>query len=72
MLKLIENSCEIYCLTIYMYAHFMMGTQVINHKIHISEVSFPDQGPELQCLLRVKEYLSEVLIFQDAKNNVLN
>ena len=31
-----------------------------------------DLGPELQCLLRVKEDLSLVLIFQDAKNNVLN
>ena len=28
------------------------------------------QGPELQCLLRVKEDLSQVLIFQDTKNNV--
>ena len=42
MLKLTEKSCEIYCLTI--YAYFMMGTQVINHKLHISEVSFPDQS----------------------------
>ena len=40
MLKLTEKSCEIYCLTI--YAYFMMGTQVINHKFHISEVSIPD------------------------------
>ena len=30
------------------------------------------QGPELQFLLKVKEDLSEVLIFQDAKNNVSN
>ena len=30
------------------------------------------QGAELQCLLKVKEDLSYVLIFQDAKNNVLN
>ena len=28
--------------------------------------------PELQCLLKVKEDLSSVLIFQDAKNNVSN
>ena len=35
---------------------------------HVVENSVdPDQGPELQCLLRVKE---DVLIFQDAKNNV--
>ena len=27
-------------------------------------------GLELQCILKVKEYLSEVLNFQDAKNNV--
>ena len=27
-------------------------------------------GPELQCLLKVKEDFSQVLIFQDAKNNV--
>ena len=40
MLKLTEKSCEMYCLTI--YAYFMMGTQVINHKLHISEVSIPD------------------------------
>ena len=42
MLKLTEKSCEIYCLTI--YAYFMMGTQVINHKLHISEVSIPDRS----------------------------
>ena len=41
MLKLTEKSCEIYCLTI--YAYFMVGTQVINHKLKISEVSIPDQ-----------------------------
>ena len=29
-------------------------------------------GPELQYLLKVKEDLSLVLIFQDAKSNVLN
>ena len=29
-------------------------------------------GPELQYLLKVKEELSEVLICQDAKNNVSN
>ena len=38
MLQLTEKSCEIYCLTI--YAYFMTRTQVINHKLHISEVSF--------------------------------
>ena len=32
----------------------------------------PYLGPELQCLLRVKEDLSKVLIFQDAKNNFYN
>ena len=42
MLKLTEKSCEIYCLTI--YAYFVMRTQVINHKLHISEVPFPDQS----------------------------
>ena len=42
MLKLTEKSCESYCLAI--YAYFMMGTQVINHKLHISEVSIPDQS----------------------------
>ena len=40
MLKLTEKSREIYCL--YIYAYFMMGTQVINHKLHVSEVSIPD------------------------------
>ena len=39
MLKLTEKTCEIYCLTI--YAYFMMGTQVIKYKLHISEVSIP-------------------------------
>ena len=29
-------------------------------------------GPELQCLLKVKEDLSKVLVYQDAKNKVLN
>ena len=42
MLKLTEKSCEIYCLTI--YAYFVMRKQVINHKLHISEVSVPDQS----------------------------
>ena len=42
MLKLAEKSCEIYCLTV--YAYFMMGMQVINQKLHISEVPFPDQS----------------------------
>ena len=42
MLELTEKSCEIYCLTI--YAYFMMRKQVIYHKLHISEVSFPDQS----------------------------
>ena len=42
MLKLTEKSCEIYCQTI--YAYFMMRTQVINRKLHISEVSFPVQS----------------------------
>ena len=41
MLKLTEKSCEINCLTIYAYS--MMKKQIINHKLHISEVSFPDQ-----------------------------
>ena len=40
MLKLTGKACEIYCLTI--YAYFMMGTQVINHTLYSSEVSFPD------------------------------
>ena len=42
MLEMTEKSSEIYCLTI--YAYFMMGKQVINHKLHISEVSIPDQS----------------------------
>ena len=42
MSKLTEKSCEIYCLTIYAYS--MMGTQVINHKSYISEVSIPDKS----------------------------
>ena len=42
MLKLTGKSCEIYCLTI--YAYLMMGTQVINYKLHISEVSIPDRS----------------------------
>ena len=42
MLKLTEKSCEIYCLTI--YAYFMVGTRVINHTLHISEVSIPDRS----------------------------
>ena len=42
MVQLTEKSCEIYCLTI--YAYFMTRMQVMNHKLHISEVSFPDQS----------------------------
>ena len=37
-----EKSVEIYSLTVYVY--FMMGKQVINHKLHISEFSIPDQS----------------------------
>ena len=33
---------------------------------------YGDLGPELQCLLKVKEDLLGLLIFQDAKNDVLN
>ena len=36
-----EESCEIYCLT--SHAYLMMEKQVINHKLHISNVSIPDQ-----------------------------
>ena len=42
MFKLTEKSREIYCRTI--YAYYMMRTQVINRKLHISEVSFPVQS----------------------------
>ena len=42
MLEITEKSSEIYRLII--YAYFMMGKQVINHKLHISEVSIPDQS----------------------------
>ena len=42
MLEITEKSSEIYCLTI--YAYFMMGKQVINHKLHISEIYIPDQS----------------------------
>ena len=42
MLEMTEKSSEIYRLTI--YAYFMMGKQVINHKLHISEVFIPDQS----------------------------
>ena len=42
MLEWTEKSYKIYCLTI--YAYFMMGKQVVNHKLHISEVSIPDQS----------------------------
>ena len=37
-----EKLSEIYRLII--YAYFIMGKQVINHKLHISEVSIPDQS----------------------------
>ena len=33
---------------------------------------YEDLGPELQCLLKVKDDLLSLLIFQDAKNDVLN
>ena len=40
----------------------LLSDNLSAHVVHL--------GPELQCLLRVKEDLSLVLIFQDAKNNV--
>ena len=53
----------------------MSATAVIGYHLYISHdlntlKACNAQGPELQCLLRVKEDLSKVLIFQDAKNNV--
>ena len=42
MLEMTEKSSTIYCLII--YAYFMMGEQVINHNLHISEVPIPDQS----------------------------
>ena len=42
---------------------------IIMCAFYFAEV-YKHQGPELQCLLKVKEDLSIVLIFQDAKNNV--
>ena len=33
---------------------------------------YEDLGPDLRCLLKVKEDLLSLLIFQDAKNDVLN
>ena len=35
-------------------------------------LTYFDLGPEFQCLLKVKEELNSVLIFQNAKNNVSN
>ena len=50
-------------------------TSLLGHKVHsVKDVqrNFQELGPDLQCLLKVKEDLSLVLIFQDAKNNVSN
>ena len=42
---------------------------VANYKqMYVNE----EQGPELQCLLKVKEYLSLVLVYQDTKHKVSN
>ena len=38
----------------------------------VNNFTFIDRGPELQCLLKVKEDLSKVLIFQAAQINVSN
>ena len=46
----------------------LMGRLIIDQKL---ERLIIDLGPELQCLLRVKEDLSLVLSFQDANDNVL-
>ena len=38
-----------------------------------TNTTFTDQGPKLQCLLKIKEDLYKLRIdFQDAKNNVSN
>ena len=48
--------------------------QLLSNKItphfQLLPMSKVDQGPELQCLLKVEEDPSYVLIFQDAKINV--
>ena len=43
--------------------------KILNFK---EALEFSALGPELQCLLKVREDLSLVLGFQDAKNNVSN
>ena len=40
MLKLTEKPCGLYCQTI--YANSMAEMQVIDHKLHKSEISIPD------------------------------
>ena len=42
MLKLTENSCRLYCKTI--YANSMAEMQVIDHKLRISENSISDHS----------------------------
>ena len=49
MLEMTEKSSEIYCLPF--YAYFMMGKQVINHKLRIPEVSIPDKSFTILLLI---------------------
>ena len=48
------------------------SVQSLTPSLNFYATILQDLGPELQCLLRVKEDFSKVLIFQDAKNNVYN
>ena len=48
----------------------LLGQISFKKYIYIYLYIIKDLGPELQCLLKVKEDLSLVLIFQDAKNNI--
>ena len=56
MLELTAKACEIYFLTI-LYAYFMMGKQVINHKLHISEVSIPDQSFTIKLQISIMVFV---------------
>ena len=52
--------------------HLVVYEMKARHEEFLARSFKVDLGPELQCLLKVEEDLSEVVIFQIANNNVSN
>ena len=76
MRNIVPTLLKIICKILYMvkcYDKANMGVCALSvWEIFSWGLTYFDLGPEFQCLLKVKEELNSVLIFQNAKNNVSN